>query len=463
MRTLPRLGAWLAAVLLVSLTAAPPARAQSADDSAQVAAFARAAVRARVKLAADHGALWGRRLDTIPWLGVLGGHVVTTADPRAAGFEPAGPGLWRGALPAGVAPANTSLSWAGRRWAMVVLPLPADALEADRLMVHELWHVAQPTLLPLPSAGEGGAGAALLDEPEGRTWLQLEWRALAAALDGRGATRDAALADALLFRARRYALASPAERERERLLDLSEGLAEYTAWTVVGGGSAALARRLRDDAPKRRSYVRAFPYYTGPAYGLLAEAREGRAWVRRLARRPDLQAITAEQLARRGHAPTLARRDSASLAAAAEHAGRRYGLDSLRVAEAERWTGQQRRLADLRARFVDGAALRLRPGALQITFDPGRQTSLGTAGTVMGGLAWKADDGAELEAPDGGLVLSDWSEVRLPLDATVQGVLSEGPLETRLEARGPGWRLALPAGWRLAREGRDWVARPPAR
>ena len=454
----------IAALALPSFPSFARAQAAPADDTAAVREFARAVVRARVKLAAENGALWGRRLDTIPWLGVVGSGVVTSADPRTEGYSPAGAGLWRGPLPSGVNPANTSIEWAGRRWAMVRLPLPSDPLAADRLLVHELWHVAQPGVLPLPPSGEGVPGAALLDEAEGRTWLQLEWRALAAALEASGARRESALADALLFRARRYALATPEERERERLLDLAEGLAEYTAWTVAGGGVPALARRLREEAPSRTSFVRSFPYYTGPAYGLLLEARAGRGWTRRLAQKPDIQAVAAEQLGARGRALArmLSGQDTGGTAAAAERAGRRYGVDSLRAAEAARWTAQRRRLADLRARFVEGATLRLRPGALRITFDPGRQTPLGTDGTVMGALVWKADDGALLDAPEGGLVAADWSEVRVPLDATAAAALTEGALAAPLDVRATGWRLSLQAGWRLSREGRDWVARPPS-
>ena len=178
----------------------------------------------------------------------------------------------------------------------------------------------------------------------------------------------------------------------------------------------------------------------------------------------DLQAIAAEQLGSRGRAVSrmLAGADSAALASAAERAGRRYGLDSLRAAEAERWAAHQRRLADLRDRFVDGPTLRLRPGALQITLDPNRQTSLGAAGTVVGGLAWRSADGGALEAPEGALVPPDWSEIRLPLDVATASALVEGTLSAPVEARAPSWRLTLPAGWRLSREGRDWVARPPA-
>jgi hypothetical protein len=86
---------------------------------------------------------------------------------------------------------------------MVLLPIYGDSLGAERLLIHEAMHVLQPSVLPAPSYDETGAGAALLDEASGRSWLRLEWKALATALRGSGAARDSAVYDALLFRAAR--------------------------------------------------------------------------------------------------------------------------------------------------------------------------------------------------------------------------------------------------------------------
>jgi hypothetical protein len=76
----------------------------------------------------------------------------------------------------------------------------------------------------------------------------------------------------------------------------------------------------------------------------------------------------------------------------------------------------------------------------------------------MADVGWRGGDGAELRAPDGALVTSDWSELRLPLDGAQ---LPEGRLTRTLQLSRPGWKLILPAGWRLARSGRSIVAAPP--
>ena len=56
-----------------------------------------------------------------------------------------------------------------------------------------------------------------LDEPEGRIWLRLEWRALGRSLTGNAEEELAAVRDAVLFRARRHEL-FPDGAENERRL-----------------------------------------------------------------------------------------------------------------------------------------------------------------------------------------------------------------------------------------------------
>lgn len=457
----------LSLTLALALAAgAAPAQDAGAPRDSVVARFVLLARAARARLAADAGRTWSARLDTIPWMGVAGQRLVLTDDPRRPDFAPGADGAWSGALPGELNPANTSVEWGGRRWAMVILPLPADSAAAVRLLIHEATHVAQPEIVPRPAANETAAGSDLLDAPAGRTWLQLEWRALAAALDAAGTARDRALGDALLFRARRYADAAPAERARERSLDLSEGLPEYTAWRVTRGGARALARSLRADAPALPTFVRAFPYFTGPAYALLLDARAGDAWRARLRATPDLQLLALGTM--RGAPPevgaalrasgALPKSDSLALARRADAAGRRYGLDSLRGAEEARWAERQRLLAAMRGRFVAGPTIRLRPGSLQISFDPRSQTSLGADGTVMGNLVWRGPNGAELRAPGGALVAPDWSEIRVPAEAAP---LAPGALAEARRWEGEGWSLALPAGWTVAAQGESWVVTPP--
>ena len=462
-----------AVLALLAPLAGVHAQPAAGGDTAVAARFARAVVAARAAFARDGGRLWGARLDTIAWLGVHGGRTYPTVDPRQAGFTPDGP-LWSVPLPSGVNPANTALDWGGRRWAMVLLPLPSDSAAAVRLLLHEASHVAQPAVLPTPRYMEGGAGAEQLDRPEGRVWLQLEWRALARAVeaalghdvDTAAAARDAA--DALLFRARRYLDADAAERTRQRSLDLVEGLPEYTAWRLGTDRETAMrfAATIHREAPRIASFERGFPYFTGPAYAFLLDWRAGDRWRSGLAATPDLQRLLLATLPSTPPAVAAALGDDPPAPAAAgelrrlaDDAARRFGGDSLRAAEERRWTTREGERADRRRRFVDGATLRIRqPGGLSVTFDQNGQVSLGAAGTVMAKLVWKGADGAELRAPAGALVAADWQELRVPLGDVR---LEPGPLASRTELRGDGWTLVLPPGWTVAADGASRVVTPP--
>lgn len=416
----------------------------------------------RKQLQRDGGTLWGTRFDTIPLFLAAGKRVFLSADPHSADFTSIGDGWWSGALPSGIVVSNTALVWANRRWAMMRLPLPADTIAAARLVIHERWHVLAPVVLPLPKYNQFDAGAALLDHPDGRIWLRLEWLALAAALDARPKSdaETKAVTAALTFRARRYALATPAEGERERLLDLDEGMPEYSAWRLTNSSSAALAKLLRERAPATPSYGRSFSYFTGPAHGYLLDRRV-RGWRGRLHTSLDLQSALATSLKRdaKGVREWLAGAgDQGTLSRRAEAAGARFGLDTIRATETARWDTMQRKLADLRTRFISGPTIRLRPGSVNIGLDPDRSTSLGDDGTVYGDLKWKGANEAELTAPDGGLVNASWSELRIPLDGArlTAGVLTE---QTRWS--GKGWSLVLPAGWRVELDGASWALLPP--
>ena len=462
-----------AALSVVVIAGAAPVRAQSVETS-----FAAAVRRARAVLAADHGRLWGARLDTLRWMGVEDRRVWLSADPHASGYVREG-NLWTGALPAGITPSNTSVTWDGMRWAMVLLPFPVDSATATRLLVHEAMHVEQPSLLPQPTYDETASGSGLLDEAAGRTRLREEWRALATALRARagiegigGRARRDAIRDALIFRAARYADATPEEVTRERAIDVTEGLPEYTSWRLTHATDRAFAAQI-DSAPQRLpSFVRGFVYYTGPAYAMLLDDYEGSAWRREVRMLPDLQRLlfaawhdraprdpdaTLIGSALAGRALDAAQR--ARLATLERDAAARYDGIAIRAVEDAHWAAREKQLAEYRARFVTGPTLRIRPKSLNISFDPRGQASLGDAGTVLANLAWRGPDGAELHAPAGALVTPKWDEVRVPL-GDVQ--LTPGPLAAPVSLSGAGWTLSLPAGWVVTTEGSSVVVTPAA-
>lgn len=424
----------LAALALIT---APPGRAQ--ETVPDTAGVLRTVARAREALR-DLPALWRIDPDGIDWLFVTREHALLTG--RREGAERLTPVT----LPSDAPRANNAYALDGRRVAMVVLPLTADTAAAARLLVHEAMHTFQPEQLPHPGNTEPMAGGDFLDGATGRTWLFLELRAIARALEAQGPARREAARDALLFRARRDSLALPEERERLAALDLAEGIPEYTGWRLTGTDAATLIARLDSASTRSLSWVRGVGYYTGPAYGYLLDALAGADWHPAWQAGEPLPRLLSTVL---GSTPFTEALDARA---------RRYGGDALRRAEVARETAQRRRLDSLRSRFVSGPVLRLIPGSLQVTFDPNGQTPLGDDGTVMGNFRWAGADSAELVAPAGALVSPTWSWIQVPLgaDAPEPGVLAESRVVT-----GDGWRLALPRGWQVRRVGTRLEVRPP--
>ena len=338
-------------------------------------------------------------------------------------------GVFVGTLPGDQNVANTAFTWAGVHWTQILWPLPASAEDGAVLMVHELFHRVQSEL-----GFKGGTPENRhLDTVEGRTLLQLEWRALAAALVAKDAgPRRRAVEDALAFRgARRSLVASAAAEEKD--LELFEGLAEYTGMTIAipaRAGRVAYALRVIDRTKDVPTFVRSFAYASGPAYGLLLDAT-GAPWRERTRQGRDLGALLAS--ATRIQAPPD---DAGSIASRAE----RYDGPRLRASEQARSDGKQAVIDEYRKRLVDGPTLRIALRHMNLQFDPRNQQPLGEAGTVYPTLRI-TDDWGVLTVSGGALLASDWMSVTVA--APKDGATS-----------GEGWTLELNAGWRIAAGGR---------
>ncbi len=383
----------------------------------------------------DGGNLWGIPFDGTLIFGDQATRMVVAARGDTGGVLRRAGSVWIGTMPSNQNVANTAAEWGGVRWTTVRWPPPpgddpeARALRAE-LFAHELWHGIQARLgLPMDDAPN-----AHLDEREGRLWLRLEARALQYALQADGEDRRTALQDALLFRATRHAR-FPDAGEAERKLERHEGMAGYTGLRLSGRDGTSMrarARALLDDVDRGVHLARSFAYGTGPAYGLLLDELA-----------PDWR---ARVIAGAGPAELLREsvpRDEGTGDAVAR--GSRYGYEPVALAEVLRERERDARRAELTARLVDGAIVRLPFEQMQMQLDPQNVEPLGTAGTVYRAIRI-SDRWGVLEAKDGAVLLApDFSHavVARParLEAGAIGVV-----------RGDGWTLTLADGYRL-REG----------
>ena len=375
------------ALLLVSLLA-------TIDATTANRAFAELETMCR----ADGGRLWGRS--------VCGPVVFANAQTREA-LTADGPAT----IPDSIGIANTAVEWNGKRWTMVMWPLPDSTVSRRVLLAHESFHRLQKDL-GLPDHNPSNNH---LDTADARYWMRLEWRALARAL----ATHDkSALADALAFRAKRRE-AFPGSAETERQLEINEGLAEYTGYALavphLPERIAPLVRRLAN-ADKAERFARSFAYVTGAAYGTLIELKDPR-WTRRVKASDDLGSLARKAW---NITSTPLRADL-------------YDGPAIRTDEDIRAEKKRAMYAALQARFIDGPVVVIPLHEMSFTFDPTNVQPFGEHGTVYPSMQVR-DVWGRITVTGGALMSPDFKQLTVP-------------------ASGEGYELELNGGWEV-REGR---------
>ena len=432
----------LATALAASLTTSAVLAQEPAPDPHFAAQYFQ---EARVVSQHDGGSLWGKTLyGPMLFVDPATRSVVANLADDKAGLSRNGK-VFTGTLPKGIGIANTDIEWAGVHWTMVVWPLPEDAHAREVLMMHECFHRLQQALvLRAPDLANDH-----LDTTKGRVWLQLEWRALEAALVGSGRSRAEAVRDALLFRAYRRSQ-FPAAAAAENALEIQEGLAQYTG---VKAAARYPAEATIDavlglaTAPRKPSFVRSFAYASGPAYGLLLDALSP-GWRSRLDPRSDLGSILQHALSIT--LPADPRQE-------AEQRATEYGGADLRSEEAARSTARQDRVSSYRARFLTGPVLILPLRKISYSFDPNGLVPLGGIGTVYPWLN-ASDTWGTLIAKHGALITRNGSGMT--------GIRLSAPTEPSARPlKGDGWTLQLKPGWRVVpgpRKGDYTLQAPPS-
>ncbi len=374
----------------------------------------------------DNGRLWGVSL-CAPMLFVdRKTRTVVANQADKEGILTKDGNVFVGQLPAKVNIANTATEWAGVKWTMVIFPLPEDKIRRANLMAHEMWHRVQNDI-GFPSSG---AANNHLDSRDGRMWLQLEWRALAAALMSRGKQRHQAIADALLFRAYRRAVFPQAASE-EREMEMHEGLAEYTG--VRLSGSPNLNQYVVDkdlkEAAQKQTFVRSFAYASGPAYGILLDETKTN-WRNNLKKEDDLGSLLQKR---------LSIKLPQNIEQAAELRAKNYDSNKLRAFETERENNRQKLLAEYRAKLVDGAVLELPILKMSMQMNPGTLVPLEPIGTVYPDIRI-VDAWGILTVTKGALIKSDFSKIYVSAPSSLSAP----------SIQGDGWTLELNAGWTVA-------------
>lgn len=404
------------AISLAGLAATPAIAAIRPDDAARVFD------EAKVICNRDAGALWGHTLCGPMLLVDPADRSVVANQADAGGVLKASGLVFTGVLPSSEIVANTSIQWSGTRWIEILWPLPEGAEKRHVIIAHESFHRIQPDLKMVLHEGDNRH----LDSLEGRYLLQLEWRALAKALNAATSVdRKAAINDALLFRSERYRI-FPDAAEGEGALELNEGVAEYTGVRLgLETPNARISYAIGDlsafvEAP---SFVRSFAYATGPAYGLLLDQADP-DWRHKLNSGQRLDQLLSAALKLPSPAlATLKAREAI------------YDDGALRAHEVKREQAKVAHMAALKAQLIDGPVLTLPLKRTNYQFNPQTLQPLGDLGIVYPTLRL-TDEWGVLDV-DGDALVNQEKKV-----ATVS-VAGIDPSKLK----GAGWSLTLSQGW----------------
>ncbi len=338
--------------------------------------------------------------------------------------------LYTGTLPPETIIANTALDWGGKKWAMVLLPLPSEYHAQNNLIIHELFHRIQSDI------GFDGLVEHTnehLDAYKGRLLLRLELQALYTALQSSEEEKiNTHICNALWFR--RYRQDSPKIMRGENASELNEGLAEYTGLMLSERNDEEIKNHLKNAIKvfyKKKTFVRSFAYQTIPVYGYLL-AQNNSQWHKEITKNTNLSSYI-EKAFSLDHTKKLSMESIISQ--------NDYGFEKIKLEEEKREKENIKKIEAYKKLFLEKPTLKLYFQNMNISFNPNNLIPLENIGTIYPTLKI-TDNWGILEVNKEALVSADWTHV----------VLTE-PIEINGKTiKGEGWLLNLKDAWKITKE-----------
>jgi len=338
--------------------------------------------------------------------------------------------VYTGVLPNEINIANTAFDWNGKRWTMVMLPLPKDYNEQLNLLTHELFHRIQPEI---GFANLHQKSCSHLDNIDGRIYLKLELEALKKALTTNNENQQKErIKNALLFRAYRHQIFSNA-KENENLLELSEGLAEYTGTTLSARNVENLKKHYIQAIERlyeNPTFVSSFAYRTIPVYGYFMKQND-ETWNLKISEKTNLTNYIYKHF-------NISIPENLKDTILEIRKG--YNYTQISDFETKRDRKQKELLAKLDEIFQENPILVIPFQNMNISYNPSNLIPYRDLGTVYPNLRI-TDDWGILTVEKGALVGKNWRKV----------IVSE-PIKTEEKIiEGNGWKLELNNDWELVK------------
>jgi len=339
--------------------------------------------------------------------------------------------IYSGILPDDINIANTSLNWSGKRWAMIMLPLPKNKQDRINLLVHELFHTAQPSLgftLYNPENNH-------LDQKDGRVYLRLELEALKKAV--RSSSKKELkrhLKNALAFRKYRHQLYNGSQTT-ENLLELNEGIAEFTGLIVSDRSKKQVTEHFVNSINSFLSnptFVRSFAYQTIPIYGYLLSSKR-KNWNKDITDKTDLTSyfIKAFDI-------DLSKSTEDKIESLSES----YNGKIIIQEEKERQEKAKKIVAEYKLKFIEQPHFEIQFEKMNVSFDPRNIIPVEDKGTVYPNIR-VTDLWGVLTVENGALMTTDWSKISITNPTKTDGN----------KIYGNGWILELKDGYTVQKDG----------
>ncbi|WP_250252967.1 hypothetical protein [Chryseobacterium sp. Marseille-Q3244] len=341
--------------------------------------------------------------------------------------------IYTGVLPDKINIANTAVNWNGKRWAMMMLPLPKNKYNRMGLLAHESFHRIQPSLGFELNNVENNH----LDQKEGRIYLRLELEALKKALKSASKKElQEHLTNALTFRKFRHSLYK-GSGSNENLLELNEGIAEFTGVIVSGRNKTQTAAFLVDginDFFKNATFVRSFAYHTVPVYGYLLYNKD-KKWNKKITAKTDLSNyfIKAFNSKIAGDLDEVIKRSAED-----------YNGSAITEEETKREEKTKKLIAEYKTKFIENPHFEIKFEKMNVSFDPRNIIPIEDKGTVYPNIR-VTDKWGILTVENGALMSSNWDKISISIPAKTEG----------RKISGDGWTLELTDGYGIKKNETD--------
>lgn len=337
---------------------------------------------------------------------------------------------YSGILPAAVNIANTAVNWGGKRWAMAMLPLSENKENRINLLAHESFHSIQPSLGFTLNNAENNH----LDQKKGRIYLRLELEALKQAIHSNSEKEmKQHLTSAFTFRKYRNTLYKGSETT-ENLLELNEGIAEFTGLIVSGRNKEQARSSLLngiDGFMKNPTFVRSFAYYTTPVYGYLLYQKDP-DWNKKIDAKTNLTSYFSK---------ALDIRIQADLQKEVKKRSDHYNGQSIIKEETEREEQTKRLIAEYKLKFIQQPHFEIKFEKMNVSFDPRNIMPVEDLGTVYPNIRI-TDLWGILTIENGALMSPNWDKISI-----------SNPVKTEnRKVSGDGWTLELKDGYTITKD-----------